>query len=152
MVVHDQLHWRPLYKRWPSRQHLGRRCIYFCQEDFLLFCNSTFISICSHYDYVLIICYKLKTSSSKQSYWQAIQGDVTPKANKILQSSTMTPMKGFPLTFPWELEVREINLLVRVLIWKLNNCNEIKMIDIKSFFMFLFLIACNLEDFKLDFV
>ena len=48
--------------------------------------------------------------------------------------------KGFPLTFRWELEVREINLLVRVLIWKLNNCNKIKMIDIKSFLCSYFLL------------
>ena len=95
------------------------------------------LTTCSHYD---IIYSELKTRSLKQSHSQAIQGNVATKASKILQKSTMPPIKWFPLTFQWELEVREINLLVRVLIWKLNNCNKIKMIDIKSFLCSYFLL------------
>ena len=119
MDLHHQLHWRPLYKLWPIRLHQGRRCMYFCQKQF--------------FTLLLIIlnmkgC-KLKTSSSNLSHSQAIQGVVAMEANKNVQSSS-TPQL--------EQEV-EISFIVRVSIWKLNNCIKTKLIDIKSFFFFLLL-------------
>ena len=61
------------------------------------------------------------------------------EANKNVQSSSTPPMKGLPLTFRLEQDVREISLVLRLLIKRLNNCNTTKLIDIKTFFILLLL-------------
>ena len=105
--------------------------MFFCQKQFftlLLFNVQQMITI-----YERLQAY---TSSSNLSHSQAIQGVVAMEANKNVQSSSTPPMKGLPLTFHLEQEV-EISFIVRVSIQKLNNCIKTKLIDIKSFFVFL---------------
>ena len=105
--------------------------MFFCQKQFftlLLFNVQQMITI-----YERLQAY---TSSSNLSHSQAIQGVVATEASKIVQSSSTPPMKGLPLTFQLEQEV-EISFIVRVSIQKLNNCIKTKLIDIKSFFVFL---------------
>ena len=70
---------------------------------YYFFLSSFAILGSSVYVHTNIIGYKFKTSSQSHSIaFTSYQGDVATKAIKILQNSTMPPMKGFPLTFRWE--------------------------------------------------